>query len=34
VAKRYFSDDSLTVGVLDPQPLEGAPRRSFAKPRH
>ena len=34
VAKRYFSDDSLTVGVLDPQPLAGAPRRSFAKPLH
>ena len=34
VAKRYFSDDSLTVGVLDPQPLAGAPRRSFANVRH
>jgi zinc protease len=33
VAKRYFIDDALTVGVLDPQPLSSAPRRSFA-PRH
>ena len=22
VAKKYFNDDSLTVAVLDPQPLE------------
>lgn len=34
VAQRYFGDDSLTVGVLDPQPLAGAPRRSFANARH
>jgi len=34
VARRYFGDDSLTVGVLDPQPLAGAPRRSFANVRH
>jgi zinc protease len=33
VAKRYFIDDALTVGVLDPQPLSSAPRRSFT-PRH
>ena len=34
VAKRYFGDDGLTVGVLDPQPLADAPRRSFANVRH
>lgn len=35
VAKRYFVDDSLTVGVLDPlPPSAAAPRRSFAAPRH
>ena len=27
VAKQYFSDDSLTVGLLEPQPLADAPRR-------
>ena len=26
VAARYFGDDGLTVGVLDPQPLSAAPR--------
>lgn len=34
VAKRYFGDDSLTVGVLDPQPLADAPRRPAANVRH
>lgn len=27
VAKQYFNDDSLTVGLLEPQPLADAPRR-------
>ncbi len=27
VAKKYFGDDTLTVAVLDPQPLDKAPRR-------
>ena len=27
VARKYFSDDTLTVGILDPQPLDGQPRR-------
>jgi zinc protease len=27
VAKKYFSDDTLTVAVLDPQPLDSAPKR-------
>jgi len=27
-ARKYFTDDTLTVGVLDPQPLAQAPRRS------
>ena len=30
VAARYFGDDGLTVGVLDPQPLPDAPRRPQA----
>lgn len=35
VAKRYFVDDSLTVAVLDPQPLgEQAPRAQPAGLRH
>lgn len=34
VAKKYFSDDALTVGVLDPQPLDGKPRRPAAATRH
>ena len=34
VAKRYFVDESLTVGVLDPQPMENAPRRPAAAARH
>ena len=34
VAKKYFSDDTLTVGVLDPQPLDGKPRRPAVATRH
>ncbi len=34
VARRYFSDDALTVGVLDPQPMSATPRRPQAVPRH
>jgi zinc protease len=34
VAARYFSDDQLTVGVLDPQPLDGQPRRPAVAIRH
>lgn len=30
VAKKYFNDDSLTVAVLDPQPLE--PKRAAKAP--
>ncbi len=34
VAKKYFNDDTLTIGVLDPQPLDGKPRRPAAPVRH
>jgi len=35
VAKKYFIDDTLTVAVLDPQPLDAAtPRKSTFAPRH
>ncbi len=34
VAKKYFTDDTLTIGVLEPQPLDGQPRRPSAAPRH
>lgn len=34
VAKKYFDDDTLTVGVLDPQPLDGKPRRPAVPTRH
>jgi zinc protease len=34
VAKKYFSDDTLTIGVLDPQPLDGKPRRPTVATRH
>jgi zinc protease len=34
VAKKYFNDDSLTIGVLDPQPLDGKPRRAGVATRH
>ena len=33
-AKKYFSDDTLTIGVLDPQPLDGKPRRAAVAARH
>lgn len=32
VAKKYFTDAALTVAVLDPQPLDSAPRRPPAAP--
>ena len=34
VARKYFSDDALTVGILDPQPLDGQPRRPATAVRH
>ena len=35
VAKKYFGDATLTVAVLDPQPLpEAAPQKSAAAARH
>ena len=34
VAKKYFTDDTLTIGVLDPQPLDGKPRRPAVATRH
>ncbi len=34
VARKYFNDDTLTVGVLDPQPLDGKPRRPAVAIRH
>ena len=34
VARKYFSDDALTIGVLEPQPLDGKPRRAMAGSRH
>jgi len=34
VARKYFIDDTLTVGVLDPQPLDSKPRRPAAATRH
>ena len=34
VAKKYFNDDMLTIGVLDPQPLDGKPRRPAVATRH
>lgn len=34
VARKYFKDDTLTVAVLEPQPLEGGPRRVPAGLRH
>jgi zinc protease len=34
VASKYFGDDTLTVGVLDPQPLDGKPRRPAIATRH
>ena len=34
VARKYFDDDALTVGVLEPQPLDGKPRRAAVATRH
>ena len=34
VAKKYFNDDALTIGVLDPQALDGKPRRPAVATRH
>jgi zinc protease len=34
VAKKYFNDDTLTIGVLDPQPLDGKQRRPTVATRH
>ena len=34
VAKKYFTDDALTIGLLDPQPLDGKPRRPAVATRH
>ncbi len=34
VAKKYLVDDSLTVAVLDPQPLDGAQPAAPQGPRH
>jgi zinc protease len=34
VAKKYFSDDTLTIGVLDPQPLDSKARRAAVAARH
>jgi len=34
VAKKYLVDDTLTVGVLDPQPLTETPRRPAVATRH
>jgi zinc protease len=34
VARKYFSDDTLTVGVLDPQPVDGKPSRPAVATRH
>jgi zinc protease len=35
VARKYFKDDTLTIAVLDPQPVEQTkPRKSFGAVRH
>ena len=34
VARKYFNDDSLTVGILEPQPLDGKPCRPAVATRH
>jgi len=34
VAQKYFDDDALTVGILDPQPLDSQPRRQRLPTRH
>ncbi|MCA1938897.1 MAG: insulinase family protein, partial [Dechloromonas sp.] len=33
-ANKYFDDDALTIGILDPQPLDGLPRRQRVPTRH
>lgn len=33
-ARKYLTDDGLTVGTLDPQPLDGKPRRPAVATRH
>jgi len=33
-ARKYLTDDTLTVGILDPQPLDGKPRRAPVATRH
>ncbi|MCL2345495.1 MAG: insulinase family protein [Desulfobulbus sp.] len=34
VAGKYFNDDTLTIGVLDPQPLDSKPHRPTLPTRH
>jgi zinc protease len=34
VARKYFTDDTLTIGILDPQPLDGKVRRPATATRH
>ncbi|MBS1158978.1 MAG: Peptidase C-terminal:Peptidase N-terminal [Proteobacteria bacterium] len=34
VARKYFNDDGLSVGILDPQPVDGKPRRPITATRH
>ncbi|MDP2134451.1 MAG: insulinase family protein, partial [Sulfuritalea sp.] len=35
VAKKYFTDDTLSIAVLDPQPLENSkPKKPFGAVRH
>jgi zinc protease len=33
VAKKYFSDDTLTIAVLDPQPINQADEPTQAAPK-
>jgi zinc protease len=33
-ARKVFIDDTLTVGVLDPQPLDAKPRGPAVAARH
>ncbi|MFZ2266154.1 MAG: pitrilysin family protein [Azonexus sp.] len=33
-ARRYFTDDTLTVGILEPQAVDGKPRRPAIATRH
>lgn len=34
VARKYFTDDALTIGILDPQPLDNQARRPRVATRH